>query len=191
MGHFTMRRRCHTLGVALASNSYGLWLNPKFTASVVINHHNKNKDYHPVARRFKRRALKPKAEHPFYYHTHRAAAEHVVFILESELAITYSDWRASIRHLKTLCNWCLSAGCLRICGAQINTIQLHVCISVIVMQSGDGKVAETLMFLYFNVRFILSGAAAPSSLLNRNPRYGSLYVHFMYCIICVLYCTLI
>lgn len=116
--------------------------------------------------------------------THQAAAECVVFILELELAITYSDWRASIRHLKTLCNWCLSAGCLWICGAQINTIQLHVCIAVIVMQSGDGKVAETLMFLYFRMWFILSGGAAPSSLLNWNLCSGSLYVHFMECRIC-------
>lgn len=144
-----------------------------------------------MARRFRRRTSNQRLSIHSINTTHQAAAEHVVFILESELVITYSDWRASIRHLKTLCNWCLSAGCLWICGAQINTIQLHVCIAVIVMQSGDGKVAETLMFLYFNVRFILSGGAAPSSLLNWNPHYGSLYVHFMYCIICILYCTLI
>lgn len=144
-----------------------------------------------MAQRFRGRTANRRLSIHSINATHQAAAERVVFILEPELAITYSDWRASIRHLKTLCNWCLSAGCLWICGAQINTIQLHVCIAVIVMQSGDGKVAETLMFLYFSMRFILSGGAASSSLLNWNLRSGSLYVHFMECIICILYCTLI
>lgn len=76
----------------------------------------------------------------------QAAAEHVVFILESELAITYSDWRASIRHFKTLCNWCLSADCLWMCSAQINTAQLYVCSAVIVVQCGGGEVTQTLWF---------------------------------------------
>lgn len=89
----------------------------------------------------------------------QAAAEHVVFILESELAITYSDWRASIRHFKTLCNWCLSADCLWICSAQINTAQLYVCIAVIVMESGGGggKVTETPWFLDFSQAPLLWG----------------------------------
>lgn len=80
----------------------------------------------------------------------QAAVEHVVFILESELAITYSDWRASIRHFKTLCNWCLSADCLWICSVQINTAQLYVCNAVIVMHCGGGKVKDTLGFLNFS-----------------------------------------
>lgn len=96
----------------------------------------------------------------------QASAKHVVFILESELAITYSDWRASIRYFKTLCNWCLSADCLWICSAQINTAQLYVCNAVIVMQCCGGKVRETLWFLYFSVCFALLGTSALRLLLN-------------------------
>lgn len=111
----------------------------------------------------------------------QAAAEHVVFILESKLAITYSDWRASIRHFKTLCNWCLSADCLWICSTQINTTQLYVCIAVIVMQSGSGKVAETLWCFYISVRGLLCQAMLLwGPIVKLYSCYRTVYVYCIY-----------
>ncbi len=148
-----------------------------------------NKDYHPVACWFSRRTLNQRLSiHPInttypLKSKQQAAAEHVVFILESELAITYSDWRASIRHFKTLCNWCLSADCLWICSAQINTAQLYVCSAVIVVQCGGGKVTETLWFLYFSVCVLCSVRQLCYEVLVKY--VTELHMSTLFCILCI------
>ena len=147
-----------------------------------------NKDYHPAACWFSRRTLNQRLSiHPInttypLKSKQQAAAEHVVFILESELAITYSDWRASIRHFQTLCNWCLSADCLWICSAQINTAQLYVCNAEIVMHAGGGKVTETLGFLNFTACYsALRSCTCCSDLLNFTHVTALYTVYILYC----------
>lgn len=115
-----------------------------------------NKDYHPAACWFSRRTPKQRLSihsintiYPLKS-KQQAATEHIVFILKSEQAITYSDWRASIKHFKTLCNWHLSADRLWICNAQINTAQLSVCSAVIVAQLHGSKVTNAGIFTFLS-----------------------------------------
>lgn len=61
------------------------------------------------------------------------------------LAVTYSDWRASIRHFKTRCNWRLSADCPWIRGAQIKAFSARLWLSC---SRGGAKVAGALMLFY-------------------------------------------
>lgn len=151
--HFTTRCRLATSSRGRLSHqaAKGLWWNAKCTAGIVINQRNKARIIAPSACWFTRTTLNQRLSirlnKTIYPLKSMQQAATVVSILESELALTYSDWRASIRHFKTLCNWHLSADCLWICSAQINTSQLYVCIAVIVMQGGNGEVEDVILFI--------------------------------------------